>query len=395
MPEERFTFDRFVIGGSNELAARAARKVAENPGTSYNPLFVHGRTGVGKSHLLHAIARYVATISFDAIVRVETAGAIADRLTEALAEGDADRFVESYLPVDFLLVDEVERFAGMERTQIELCTVIERMLAEGRQLVLASTVPPGELAGFTPELLALITRGLVVTIGSPDPATIRLVATETARERGVALPSSLVEAFAARGFPDVGSLREAVRSVIQAAEEKGREVRPEDLTVLATRSGDLRGGGRADEFGSFLDDVSRTLATVVETAPWRRRIAEAILRWEGEGIRTGRLEEALHADTPLDVDSFLMAFSRDAERLVTIRRELAAMGIETRINDPVSLASAEAQLASAIAAREALAHEGDEAGTVPGPVVDAWFLNPDKLVLDWVDIEGRLLAETT
>src|SRR5690606_33014464 len=120
------------------------------------------------------------------------------------------------------------------------------------------------------------------------------------------------------GFPDVGSLREAVRSVIQAAEEKGREVRPEDLTVLATRSGDPRGGGRADEFGSFLDDVSRTLATVVETAPWRRRIAEAILRWEGEGIRTGRLEEALHADTPLDVDSFLMAFSRDAERLVTI-----------------------------------------------------------------------------
>jgi len=390
MPEDRLTFDRFLVGGPNELAARAARKVAESPGTSYNPLLIHGRSGVGKSHLLRAVAAYLGTNSPEMFVQLESAGGIADRLTSALAEGDAGRFAESFVPVDFLLIDEVDRFEGMERTQAELRAVIERMLAEGRQLVLASAVPPAEFSRFSPDLLALLTRGLVVEIDAPDAAMARGVAADAAREHGVALPAGLLDAVAARGFADVRSIREAVNAVILAAARKGREADEEDLTGLP---GDVRAGGREDEFDSFLDDVSRTLATVVETAPWRRRIAEAILRWEGEGVRTTRLEEALHADTPPDVDGFLAAFAHDAERLVAIRRELSSMGIETRINDPVSLASAEAQLTSALAARESLGRDGDEPDASPPAIVDGWFLNPDKLVLDWVDVEGRLHAE--
>ncbi|MDR0787579.1 MAG: hypothetical protein LBG44_06895 [Gemmatimonadota bacterium] len=155
-------------------------------------------------------------------------------------------------------------------------------------------------------------------------------------------------------------------------------------------SGDPGHGENQDEFFSFLDDVSQELATVVEAAPWRRRIAEAILRWEGEGIRTSRLEEALHADTPPDLDNLLTAFYRDAERLLVIRRELAALGILTRFDDPSMLPEAEARLA-ARNAQPGVGHTS--ASDIENLRVDNWFLNPGKLVLNWVDIEERLVTE--
>src|SRR5690606_23655359 len=99
-------------------------------------------------------------------------------------------------------------------------------------------------------------------------------------------------------------------------------------------------------FGSFVDDVSRTLAAVVETAPWRRRLAEAILKWEGEGIRTHRLEEALLADSAPDVDSLIEWFSREATRLLHVRRDLQRLGVEDLPDDPEQVARAEAVLAA-------------------------------------------------
>src|SRR5690606_30492156 len=97
---------------------------------------------------------------------------------------------------------------------------------------------------------------------------------------------------------------------------------------------------------SFLEDVTRVIATVVETSPWRRRVGEAILKWEGEGIRTARLEDALQADTAPDVDALLDQFSRDATRLLQIRDEVGDRAAGERLDDPDQLARAESVLAS-------------------------------------------------
>ena len=151
--------------------------------------------------------------------------------------------------------------------------------------------------------------------------------------------------------------------------------------------------GSPDEFGAFMADISTAVAAVVETAPWRRRHAAAILEWEGEGMRTRRLEEALDADSAPDVDALLSAFARDAWRL----REIAGLlptppADPTLLADPDRLAEAEALLATGRATRPP--PEADPASPARRPApIDAWFLEPSRVDLGWVSVEERVAEE--
>ena len=133
-----------------------------------------------------------------------------------------------------------------------------------------------------------------------------------------------------------------------------------------------------DEFSAFLSDIAATVEEIVETAPWRKRLAEAILRWEGEGIRTRRLEAALDADTAPDVDAILDSFAADVEALRGIRRELETIRSDSArspvLSDPDRVGEAEALLVSARAAAERKAEEAAKAQ----PQVDRWYFNAEK-----------------
>jgi hypothetical protein len=148
-----------------------------------------------------------------------------------------------------------------------------------------------------------------------------------------------------------------------------------------------------DEFSAFLSDITATVEEIVETAPWRKRLAEAILRWEGEGVRTRRLEAALDADTAPDVDAVLDAFAADVEKLRAIRAELEAMRSDSAksplLSDPDRAGEAEALLVSAKAAAERKAEEAVKAQ----PQVDRWYFNAEKAAWDWLALEDRLIEE--
>ncbi len=403
MPDASLSFERFLTGTVNELAVAAARRAAENPGAVYNPLLISGRRGLGKTHLLNAVARYATSLEPDIVVHLDSADRIAARLDDAVEEGTVEQFIESFMGIDILLIDDIEQLAGMERAQAELGTIAHRMSIEGRQMVIASKVAPAEMAGFTPAFIDIMTRGLVVDIHPPDTEMRRTLVDAFAREHRTTLPTDVARALTEREFPDVISIQAAVATVIESAAAEGREPGVDDLAFIVDEEGagggadgDAARGNQGDEFGSFLDDVSRTLAAVVETSPWRRRIAEAILRWEGEGVRTSGLDDALLAETTPDVDQLLGEYARDATRLLQIRREMANLGVRLTIDDPADLAAAEAQIASTLAASATIASPGPL--VVPNPtastVADPWFLNPDKVILDWVDLDGRIVLET-
>jgi hypothetical protein len=211
-----------------------------------------------------------------------------------------------------------------------------------------------------------------------------------AEARGVALSDEVAGALA--DVPGAGAreLIALVERVDEAQAREGRPLVPAEATALAEA-----GGGEAaeDEFSAFLSDISATVEQIVETAPWRKRLAEAILRWEGEGLRTRRLEEALEADSAPDVDALLAAFAADAARLSEVRRELDALGSGSArspvLQDPDRVGEAEALLVSARAAAERKAEEAER----DAPRVDRWYFNAEKVAWQWPALDDRLIEE--
>jgi hypothetical protein len=393
------TFDRFLVGRRNELAAAAARRVAESPGFVYNPLLIRGGSGLGKTHLLHAISQYASQIQPDLAIRLETSEQFADRVTGAIVNIRQAQPHNLLAGIDFLLIDELERISGMDRTQQELASIGTKMVEERRQLVLASVMAPADLPNLIPDLRALLEQATVVDIDPPDAAMRRALTQRIAVDLNVILSPDVVRALADFDLYDGRLLRSAVERLIAIELDEGRACVPGDVYRVVPETVAPRHEG--GEFDNFLDDISKTLAVVVETAPWRRRIGEAILRWGGEGIRTTRLDEALQADAPPDVDSLLESFGRDAERLIRIRAELAEIGIEEILDDPGDVDRAEDLLARASGGRSGptaaaggkSSSHGEARKESDDHPADPWFLNPAKVVLDWPDLEGRLIED--
>ena len=170
-PSSAFTRQGFEVSSSNQLAVRAADDIVADPGKRYSPLFIHGPSGVGKTHLLNAIGNELVDGSGGATaVACISAQVFMDELIEALQDGTVDRWRARYRSADALLIDDVQFVAGKERTQDELFHVFNALHAEGKQLVFCSDRPPRDLDGLEDRLRSRFEGGLVVEMQSPDRA---------------------------------------------------------------------------------------------------------------------------------------------------------------------------------------------------------------------------------
>src|SRR3954447_20363069 len=167
----RLTFDQFVIGDANRLAHAAALAVAEMPGLAYNPLFICGAPGLGKTHLLHSIANYVRAYGDGLTVRYTTAEAFTNHFLGALHGGDTEAFKADYRDVDVLLVDDVQFLQAKARTVEEFFHTFNAVHAAGAQIILTSDRPPRDLRDLEDRLRARFEAGLVTELGAPDHAT--------------------------------------------------------------------------------------------------------------------------------------------------------------------------------------------------------------------------------
>ncbi|HYH79888.1 MAG TPA: DnaA/Hda family protein [Longimicrobium sp.] len=385
-PDPRFTFDTFVAGPGNQMAAAAARRAAEAPGTSYNPLFVYGAAGVGKTHLLHAVGQLALTVRPDLHVLCRTAQQLVDDISSAVSGGTLAAFADDVMESDIILIDDAHLLAGKTRTQEELLRVWDEIVWTGTQIVLASQVAPAEMQGVSEEFRGKLAGGLVVDVTPPEAETRTAIVRRGADARGLKLGQGVEAALAGLPLEGARELHDGLDRIARVQEAERRTVKPQELPAVVG----LAQPEPQDEFSAFLFDITSTVEALVETDPWRKRLAEALLRYEGEGIRTRRLEHALEGDSAPDVDALLAGFAADLAKLQAIAAELVALDPETAgspvLSDPDRVDEAEALLASARAAAE-------RSRPAPAPVDRWYFNNPEKIAWGWLALEDRLIEE--
>ena len=362
----RFQFDGFVVGASNRLAAAAARAVAEAIGTVYNPLFLYGPSGLGKTHLLQAIGHEALRQRPGARVLYVTLEEFVDQYHVAVAAGQSDAFRSSAQEVDVFLLDDVQFLADQRAMQAELLRLSEALQSVNHQLVLTSDRPPGEIRDLDARLITRLSGGLLVDLAPPDIETRLAILRRKTDERGAAMASGVLEAVAEIGSANVRELIGLVNRLIAYQAVNDAPLTPDGARVLLT--GEVPGAPGpgvaapsaapaaapeperqppADDFSSFYNVVSQSLARQIEA--WRERISEAVMRWQGQGYRTQRLEALLAQDAVPDVDAVIAGFEADVAALRTLAEmvtqfDSAAAG-STRFKDPDRLEETRAWVA--------------------------------------------------
>ncbi len=364
----KFAFETFVVGAANRLAVTAGRTVAENPGSAYNPLFIYSGSGLGKTHLLMAIGHQAKKVAPGLAIEYLTLDEFVESFHAAIAAGQGDAFRRRFQGVDVLLVDDVQFLTNRKEMQAELLRLTETLQQAGHQIVLTSDRPPSEIADLDERLISRFSGGLVVDIGVPDYETRVAILRRKAEERAAGFQPGVLETVAGAEFENVRELMGALNRLIAFQAVNDQPVNAEAVKQVLGLSAPARGaapeaaaGGvpAPDEFSQFLTDVSVTVGKAVEA--WRARLAEAILRWEGEGYRTHRLERLLEQEAPPAVDEAIAAFAGDVERLKALEAEVAVLDPQAAgqsvFRDPEGLGRAE----------EAAAKVRDGAAPPPGP----------------------------
>ena len=327
--DAQLTFDSFVVGPANRLAAAAAKRAAESPGTGYNPLFVYSASGLGKSHILTAIAHQAGKLDAVGDVEYMALEQYLEELTAAIEGGDSDGFKDRYSHLAILLLDDVQFLTGQREAQEMLLRTLDDLSASGSQIVLASDRPPADINGLDARLLSRFSGGLMVDIGAPEYETRVAIIRKKTAERGQPLQTGVAEALARYPFRNVRELGGALNKVLATQDLEEREVTAEEIAEMMGESDlDVGPGDASDEFGTFLDDLQETVAETVEEKeePWRKAMREAVDAAEREGFEAKRLVAYQDGSEPDGWQGIVDAFKSDVQRLRAIDDQLDALG---------------------------------------------------------------------
>ncbi|WP_420814630.1 chromosomal replication initiator protein DnaA [Oceanicoccus sagamiensis] len=251
---ENYTFDTFVEGKSNQLARAASMQVAENAGGAYNPLFLYGGVGLGKTHLMHAVGNSIMQKKPDAkVVYLHSERFVAD-MVKALQLNAINEFKRYYRSVDALLIDDIQFFAGKERSQEEFFHTFNALLEGGQQMILTCDRYPKEISGLEERLKSRFGWGLTVAVEPPELETRVAILMKKAEQANIALPADAAFFIAQRIRSNVRELEGALKRVIASAHFTGRSI---DIDLIRESLKDLLA---LQDKQVSMDNIQRTVA---------------------------------------------------------------------------------------------------------------------------------------
>lgn len=273
-----FTFDTFVEGKSNQLARAASRQVSENPGTAYNPLFICGGVGLGKTHLMHAVGNDILSRKgrLGRVVYLHSERFVAD-MVKALQHNEIAEFKRFYRGVDALLIDDIQFFAGKERSQEEFFHTFNALLEGEQQIVLTCDRYPREVSGVEERLKSRFGWGLTVAIEPPELETRVAILKSKAQSHHMMLPDDVAFFIAKRFRSNIRELEGALHRLMANAHFTGREV---DLDFAQEALRDLL--ALQDKMVT-LDNIQKTVAEY-----YKLRVADLLSKRRNRSVARPR-----------------------------------------------------------------------------------------------------------
>jgi len=307
----KYTFDQFVIGEGNRFAHAASLAVAELPGHSYNPLFLHGSPGIGKTHLLHAVGNYVERYGSGLQVRYATIEEFTSEFVEAVRKNSTAEFKQRFRSADIVLIDDVQFLAGRDRTREEFFHTFNSLIDAGRQLVMTSDRAPEDIPGLEDRLIERFRSGLVTELETPEVPVRMAILAKRARLDDVDLGPEVLAEIAGRVTTSVRALEGALIRVVAYASMRNEAPTPalarhvlrrlgEDTTPDACGLTEILDAA-AQEFGVKREallarDRRPTVATARQVAMYlARELTEHSLPEIGRGIGGRNHTTVLHA----------------------------------------------------------------------------------------------------
>ena len=255
----RYTFDTFIVGPFNELATAAAKVVLERPGATYNPFFVYGQTGHGKTHLIQAIGNHFKKSHANKKVLYVTAERFTSGFLDAVRAGRSSSFKDQYQSYDVLIMDDVQLIANTEKTQEELFHVFNRLYDNNKQIVFSSDKHPALLPGLEERLKGRFSAGMIAEIPEPDVESRSAIIQAKIEAHGFSLPVDIVAYIAESVRGNIRELEGIVNTIVCKSQYKGKSVTIADVRALVKHN--VKPGK-----GVSVDEVVRRVAQYYDVA---------------------------------------------------------------------------------------------------------------------------------
>ncbi len=253
-----YTFENFIEGPSNQFVKSAAAGVAMRPGRSYNPLFIHGGVGLGKTHLLHGIGHYVKQHHKKLRIHSITTEGFINDLVDNLRNKTLDKMKRFYRSLDVLLVDDIQFLQNRMNFEEEFCNTFESLIHQNKQIVITSDKPPGQLR-LSERLIARMEWGLVANIGIPDLETRVAILQHKAEQKGIRIPQKVAFFIAEHIYHNVRQLEGAINRLCAYCRMMGLDVTEETVERSLSELFQLSPSKKVS-----VDNIMKSVATIFE-----------------------------------------------------------------------------------------------------------------------------------